>query len=207
MEIHGFTNRRSLEKKLKRVGTNNREITGSLLVDLMEGMHLCCKVPSRGLHTQTEDDGLEEYFIPATLTEHSAARTTNHLVIIAWRVDQPDAATWTHMGRRLACKSNELNILTPGLFPRIQVLFSSAFEKINGVEVKHWKNFISILVLKSVEIIVVLCKAKGEDVIDVLARAPDNQEHAYIARALANVQEHMIESRCVPNPRESKELR
>jgi hypothetical protein len=45
MVIRGFTNRVFLEQKLELV-TNNSGIKGSLLVDLMEGMHLCCNVPA-----------------------------------------------------------------------------------------------------------------------------------------------------------------
>jgi hypothetical protein len=45
MVIQGFTTRVFLEQKLKLV-TNNSGIEGSLLVDLMEGMHLCCNVPA-----------------------------------------------------------------------------------------------------------------------------------------------------------------
>jgi hypothetical protein len=90
------------------------------------------------------------------------------------------------------------------------VLLINAFGQVDGgVEMKLGKHFISIYVLKCVEIIVLIIKAKADNVIDVLARAPyNNQEH--VARALANVQAHIIDTLIkvgVPNPRASKELR
>jgi hypothetical protein len=64
----------------------------------------------------------------------------------------------------------------------------------NGFKVKLGKDFVSILVLQSVEIYVMFCQAKADNVIDVLARAPDlnsiAQEH--IARTLANVHKQII---------------
>jgi hypothetical protein len=93
-----------------------------------------------------------------------------------------------------------LNFLTPGpgLFPRIQVLFSKAFGKVEGgVEVKLGKDFISInVMLEIVEIIVVFCQAKADNVIDVLARAlhMNNIAKEHVVRALENVLEHIIDT-------------
>ena len=63
MKINGFTNRRFLEDTLELVTKD--EVKGSLLVDLMEAMHLCCRVPNNHDKSTRNEDRL---FIPATLT-------------------------------------------------------------------------------------------------------------------------------------------
>jgi hypothetical protein len=196
MIIKGIANRDFLEQKLELV--TKHTCKGSSLVDLMEGMHLCCKVPCKEegqdhLGQQDEDDVGEEdpelYFVPATLTEQSQLG-------FGWRMSHGNADTdFMYMGRRLVCENKALNFLTPGLFPRIQVLFSGAFEAAGGADVKLGKDFVSIFVLKVVEIIVVFCQANADHVIDVLVRvAHRNLGQENVARALANVQEHIIDT-------------
>ena len=59
-------------------------------------------------------------FIPAILPEVGVEQ-------LQWtRID--DNVTFAYMGRRLECKNKNLTFLTPGLFPRIQALFSNAFQ-------------------------------------------------------------------------------
>ena len=68
--IHGYVTRHFLEKKLKSITKCGVE---SLLVDLMEAMHLCCKVPSNLDATKNNND---ELFIPATLGNHKEEYAT-----------------------------------------------------------------------------------------------------------------------------------
>ena len=79
------------------------------------------------------------------------------------------------MGRRLECENKDLTFLTPGLFPRIQVLFTNAFQD-GEAKLKLGKYFIHIFMpltkeMLTMEIMVVFCKGKVDNVIDVLIRA------------------------------------
>ena len=135
------------------------EVKGSLLVDLMEAMHLCCKVPKRYA---------DLIFIPAILPYVGVNQ-------LQW-TPRDDNVTFVYMGRRLECENKDLTFLTPGLFPRIQALFSNAFQsKDDNAVITLGKDFISISFPKS-EIIVMFCQAKSNHVIDVLIRAQNNTQ-------------------------------
>ncbi|MCO5586398.1 hypothetical protein L7F22_040338 [Adiantum nelumboides] len=102
MSIHGYVQRQYLESLLEDV--SNSRVKGSLLVDLLEAMHLSCDVA----------DGT--VFIPATLSDHSSAG--HHA---QWRGENTWRPTeYAYMGRRLECDKKEVTFLTPGLFPMIQ---------------------------------------------------------------------------------------
>ena len=187
--IHGYVTRHFLEKKLKSITKCGVE---SLLVDLMEAMHLCCQVPSNLAATKNNND---ELFIPATLGNHKEEYATMYEGP-QWRASTtcttwPDDNTnYAYMGRRLECANKNLTFLTPGLFPRIQVLFNNAFKYHNNADVKLGKDFISIC-LPNKEIIIVFCQAKSEHVIDVLVRAPKNNQQD-MSRTLAYVEKQII---------------
>jgi hypothetical protein len=89
---------------------DSRELR-SLLVNLMEAMPLCCRVPMKnsGVSTNMNEDLL---FIPATLTNPKELR-------IDWRSSPPSLGlSWSTMayayiGGRLECRNKVLHILTP----------------------------------------------------------------------------------------------
>ena len=161
----GCIPRKFLEQKFKSF--TKSEVNGLLLVELMEAMHLCCQVPS--------STG-KQIFFPAVLSKDepgeqlrwtsSASNRHNNL--------EEDSDRFVYMGRRLECENKNLTFLTPGLFPRIQILLNNAFiSENNNVDITLGHDFIAIRVLKS-EIIVMFCKAKSNHVIDVLVRADQN---------------------------------
>ena len=96
----GCIPRHFLEQEFESIAKSN--VKGSLLVDLMEAMHLCCRVPkgSRDL-----------IFIPAILPDVGVQQ-------LQWS-QMDDSDTFVYMGRRLECENKDLTFLTLGLFPRI----------------------------------------------------------------------------------------
>ena len=147
---------------------------GSLLVDLMEAMHLCCRVPK---------GSVDLIFIPTIFGGVGVEQ-------LQW-TQLNDNVTFVYMGTRLDCENKDLSFLTPGLFPRIQASFSNAFQsKDDNVVITLGKDFISISVPKS-EIIVMFCQAKSNHVIDVLIRAQNNTQQDILS-TLAFMQKIII---------------
>ena len=174
---NGYIPRHFLEKKFESIIRPN--VNGSLLVELMEAMHLCCKVP------KVRNTTGECIFIPAILSKDEGREQPQ------WTPMDYEKHTLVYMGRRLGCENNDCTFLTPGLFPRIQVLFNNAFQSEDDkAEVTLGKDFISIRFPKS-EIIIVLCQAQSNYVIDVLVRAQSNTNENTL-RTLAFVEKHII---------------
>ena len=174
MEIRGFTHRDFLEAKLESI--TKSQVKGSLLVELMEAMHLCCRVT---IDPFVPSSNVDHIFIPTLLIDGSRSQE------LQWRSTNKhnvDDYTFVYMGRRLECEDKNHTFLTPGLFPRVQVLFNKAFQSLQKEykpDVMLGKDFISIC-FPNKEIIVVFCQAKSEHVIDVLVRANNtnnNQHH------------------------------
>ena len=196
MEINGFANRRFLEGTLQLA--TQYEVKESLLVDLMEAMHLCCKVQNNPDMSTTNED---EFFIPTTLT---LKPITGGLFggmdgQLQWRPSDTTSTSdghnplYVYMGRRLECENKNLTFLTPGLFPRIQVEFHNVFkEEKEFVKINLGKDFISIF-LQNMDIVVVFCKAKSDHVIDVLVRATNsNTQQLYMEGHVDYLQENVI---------------
>ena len=186
---NGCTPRDSLEKCLEFL--SGSKVKGCLLLDLMEAMHLCCKVATDLFVPSSKRDLI---FIPTLLTDGSG------LEQLQWRAStlmvDDDNGTFLHMGRRLQCEDQNLTFLTPRLFPRLQVLFNNAFQSVqeDNVDIKLGKDFIHIC-FPDKEIIIVFCKAKLEHVIDVLVRVepPTNtQQTRHTPTTLAYVEKHVI---------------
>ena len=154
----------------------------------MEAMHLCCKIDpvNHGVPRSNQDF----IFFPSMLTNGSG------LEQLQWRLKPPpgisdDDYTFLYMGRRLECKDKNLTFLTPGLFPRIQVLFNNAFQsEEDKPDIMLCKDFISIC-FPNKEIIVVFCQSKSYHVIDVLVRAPTNSQQD-VPTTLAYIEKHII---------------
>mgnify|MGYP002776083528 CR=1 FL=1 len=170
----GCTPRHSLEDCLQSVVKS--KVKGSLLVDLMEAMHLCCKVTiSNGVPNSLVD----HIFIPTLLADGGTIEKLQWRSLATRKVDDD---TFVYMGRRLECEDKDHTFLTPGLFPRVQVIFNKAFQSLEGeykANVMLGKDFISIC-FPNKEIIVVFCQANAEHVIGVLVRANNpnnNQRH------------------------------
>ena len=183
---NGCIPQHSLEEKLDFI--TRSKVKGSFLVDLMEAMHMCCKLDpvNHGIPRSNQDF----IFVPSMLTDGLGMEQ------LQWRLKPPpgisdDDYTFLCMGRRLECKDKNLTFLTPGLFPRIQVLFNNAFQSEDDkAKVTLGKDFISIRFPKS-EIIIVLCQAQSNYVIDVLVRAQSNTNENTL-RTLAFVEKHII---------------
>ena len=170
---NGCTPRISLEECLDFVAGS--KVKGFLIVDLMEAMHLCCKVT---ISPSVPSSNMDLIFIPALLTDRGVEQ-------LQWRSSttrNADDDTFAYMGRRLECEDKDHTFLTPGLFPRVQVIFNKAFQSLEGeykANVMLGKDFISIC-FPNKEIIVVFCQANAEHVIGVLVRANNpnnNQRH------------------------------
>ncbi|MCO5587224.1 hypothetical protein L7F22_041171 [Adiantum nelumboides] len=169
--INGYVKQDYLEKVLKE--SSDSTVEGSLLLALMEAMHICCKVPG---------DAHGIVFIPATLSDPNTVRD------LQWRGaigERSSTQEYAYVGRRLECDKKDLTFLTPGLFPTMQVAFNKAFGetkddmKLGKADVKMGKGFMSICLLQESEIIVQWGLAKGENVIDVMIRAPDDEDVGY----------------------------
>ena len=179
----GCTPRDTLEECLQSVVKS--KVKGSLLVDLMEAMHLCCKV---AINNGVPDSPVDHIFIPTLFTDGGVEK-------LHWRLSAThnvDDDTFVYMGRRLECEDKDLTFLTPRLFPRVQVLFNKAFQSLQKEYKPHvmlGKDFISIC-FPNKEIIVVFCQAKSEHVIDVLVRAnnQNNGQQYHTLTTLVDIQ-------------------
>ena len=157
---NGYLPRDFLERKF--VSITGSKVNSSILVELMEAMHLCCKVP------KVPNTTAEWIFIPAILSKDEVGEQPQ------WTPIDDSENTLVYMGRRLECENRIRTFLTPGLFPRIQVIFKNVFQSEDDkAEVTLAKDFISIHFPHS-EIIIILCQAKSSYVIDVLVRAQNN---------------------------------
>ena len=96
----GCIPRHFLEQEFESFAKSN--VKGSLLVDLMEAMHLRCRVPKG-----TRD----LIFIPAILPDVGVQQ-------LQWS-QMDDNDSFVYMGRRLECENKDLTFVTPCLFPRI----------------------------------------------------------------------------------------
>jgi hypothetical protein len=68
---------------------------------------------------QVTDHGQQLIFVPTTLEFHEdVAKGERRL---EWKFKFPENAEIIYIGRRLQCKDQELTMLTPGFFPRVQV--------------------------------------------------------------------------------------
>jgi hypothetical protein len=68
---------------------------------------------------QVIDHGQQLIFVPTTLEFHEdVAKGERRL---EWKFKFPENAEIIYIGRRLQCKDQELTMLTPGFFPRVQV--------------------------------------------------------------------------------------
>ena len=106
---NGYTHRDSLENCLESIVKS--KVKGTLLVDLMEAMHLCYKVTINNGVSSSHVDGL---FIPALLTDGGVEKLQWRLSAIP-NVDD----NFVYIGRRLECEDKDHTFLTPGLFPRV----------------------------------------------------------------------------------------
>ena len=179
----GCIPRKFLEQRFKSI--TKSEVCGSLLVELMEAMHLCCEVPS--------SNG-KQIFIPAILSKDeprellqwtsSTSNSHNNL--------KDDKDRFVYMGRRLECENEDLTFLTPGLFPRIQMLLNNAFKsEDDNADITLGNDFISIRFPKS-EIIVMFCQAKSNYAIDVLVRAQNISTEKDTLKILAFVEKLIV---------------
>ena len=183
----GFPPRGFLEELLESINKTN--VKGSLLVDLMEAMHLCCKVT---INHGVPNSNVDCIFIPALLTDGSGMEQLRwRSSTCTYNVNHDSTDTLLYMGRRLQCEEQKLTFLTPGLFPRIQVLFKNVFQSFgdNNSEITLGKDFIYIC-FPDKEIIIVFCKAKSDHVIDVLIRAdhPTKSQERHTPMMLAYVE-------------------
>ena len=181
----GYIPKCFLEEKFESITKSKEE--GSLLLQLMEPMHLCCKVPCN--HGDL-------IFIPTILSKDVGMEQPKWTSSTTCNLDYDDD-TFVYMGRRLECEDKNQTFLTLGLYPRVQVLFNKAFQPLKEeykANVMLGKDFISIC-FPNKEIIVVFCQAKSEYVIDVLVRAnnPNNSQH-HTSATLVD-----IELKCVIN--------
>ena len=169
----GCIPRQFLEQEFESIAKSN--VKGSLLVDLMEAMHLCCKV-AKGT--------TDLIFIPAILPDVGVEQ-------LQWtRMDDNDS--FVYMGRRLECENKNLTFLTPGLFPRIQMLLNNAFKsEDDNADITLGNDFISIRFPKS-EIIVMFCQAKSNYAIDVLVRAQNISTEKDTLKILAFVEKLIV---------------
>lgn len=154
--FRGFVPQHYLEKLLEQGALSGAKMSAGHLVDLMEAMHLCCRVPG---------DAHSNVFIPSTLPSHRIGSRT-----LCWRTSER-AADFFHAGRRLQCQDKVVTFLTPGIFHVIQVTFEKAFAKL-GADIELHRYLISIY-YQYMEIIVEFCKANGENVMDILVRSSD----------------------------------
>ena len=91
----GCTPRDSLEECLQSVVKS--KVKGSLLVDLMEAMHLCCKA---AINNGVPNSHVDRLFIPA-LSRNGGVEQ------LQWRSSTTlnvDDDTFVYMGRRLECE-------------------------------------------------------------------------------------------------------
>ena len=181
---NGCVAREFLEGNLE--STIGFKVEGSLVLRLMEAMHLCCKVD---IDHAVSRNNVDLIFIPAILANVGMEQLQWASSSATCNLDDND--TFVYRGRRLECENKDLTFLTPGIFPRIQILFNNAFQ--SNANIMLGKDSISIR-FPNKEIIVVLCQAKSNYVIDVLVRAVNNTELEDMPRTLAYMEKHIIDN-------------
>ncbi|CAM6015587.1 unnamed protein product [Sphagnum balticum] len=167
----GFMTMAQIESLLKSsfknatqwVGINEANIFQHL-IQLMIKMDLAYK-----------DDVANRLFVPATLEfKADVARGERRL---QWSVEFGVQANYIYIGRRLQCQDEDVTTLTPGFFPRVQVVLKCYFANL-GMEAmcENEKNLMKICVNR-LEIFVELSgnQMPGHAFIDILVKSSKSE--------------------------------
>ncbi|CAM6061155.1 unnamed protein product [Sphagnum tenellum] len=166
--------KKSLKNATHPVGMNKVNVFQNL-VQLMIKMDLAYKVDMAD-HPRDHVANLhpnDMLFVPTTLEFNAdVTRGERHL---QWSVKFPMEAIY--IGRRLQCRDEDVTTLTPGFFPRVQVVLKRQFADLKmGAICENQKNFMKISV-NGLEILVELSgnQMPGHAFIDILVKSSKSE--------------------------------